>query len=872
MLVKMLLSRWVLFFCLLLPCLAGAESHFEFRQPHPVKYIVEDEVFGDAAAQSIKVRPAGETNFVYLDSRVVLELRSPKELSNIVKRSSLTLARQVATNLFILQAPNARVAMLEAQRIGQLPDVSACYPVARWPADLQGAYAPLPNDFYFGLQNNMENRTIDGKRLGCDLNARGGWALSRGVGTTIAIADLGIEATHKDLQSRMGPADLHHNFVDGSTNTGPAFGVSAWAHATAAAGLAAAEQNNGRGMSGVAPEAQLASWVIFDTNLVLASEEKLMDMYQFKSNSITVQNHSWSRAGITFKPQGLLEKNAVENAVRLGRNGLGVVMVRAAGNDREILASCDDDATVSDPRAIAVAAVFADGRPVNYSEPGASVLVAAPSGENGSNLFTADLTGTRGANQLTYGPPNTELNDYIYYSLGFSGTSASAPQVAGTVALMLSANPNLSYRDVQQILALSSAHFYTQDPDLTLNGAGLLVSHNAGYGIPDAGWAVRLSKTWTARPPHTNVTVDVTNSLAIPDGGLRALFTGSGLPANLLSVAAAPGWGLHPESPTAVLPLVDVGVANSVISTNLTNKAALIRRESTSSAFQAKISNAAKAGAAFAIVYNDSTNNLAAMPGTQFAPIPAVLIQKSDADALRSHMQSNTVSAQLRLFTTGLTFNVSQTLLCEHVGLKLTANHPIRGDLRVMLTSPSGTRSVLQRFNQDANSGPNGWTYWSTHHFFESSAGTWTLSVADEFETDAGSIEAAELTILGTPITDTDADGLDDAWETAYFSGLTRTSKEDTDKDGYSNGREQMMGTDPNVAEPLQIDLSRWNASLARFSWPGNTNFTYEVWSGTNIAAMSLATNMTGQFPEMEWLTSYTDAQRFVRIIAQPLP
>jgi len=98
------------------------------------------------------------------------------------------------------------------------------------------------------------------------------------------------------------------------------------------------------------------------------------------------------------------------------------------------------------------------------------------------------LIGTDGANELNFLPPNQDLNDYVFNGLGFTGTSASAPQVSGVAALMLSVNPNLGWRDVQHILALSSRHFDFADPDVTTNGAGFVVSHNLGYGTPDAGW------------------------------------------------------------------------------------------------------------------------------------------------------------------------------------------------------------------------------------------------------------------------------------------------------------------------------------------------------------------------------------------------
>ena len=94
-------------------------------------------------------------------------------------------------------------------------------------------------------------------------------------------------------------------------------------------------------------------------------------------------------------------------------------------------------------------------------------------------------------------------------------------------------------------------------------------------------------------------------------------------------------------------------------------------------------------------------------------------------------------------------------------------------------------------------------------------------------------------------------------------SGLPGISLDDPDRDGYSNMREQLMGTDPKSAgPPFRLDLSRWNQSLARLSWPSSSNFTYEIWGGTNVAAPSLITTVPGRFPETEWFTPYNAPSR----------
>ena len=112
----------------------------------------------------------------------------------------------------------------------------------------------------------------------------------------------------------------------------------------------------------------------------------------------------------------------------------------------------------------------ADGTFTTYPEAGANVLVAAPTGSNGftsvaeddgfgSGIWTTDLVGDFGANAAPlpngFDPDSDPLLDPDYTSR-FNGTSASAPMVAGVIALMLDANPNLTYRDVQEILVRSA--------------------------------------------------------------------------------------------------------------------------------------------------------------------------------------------------------------------------------------------------------------------------------------------------------------------------------------------------------------------------------------------------------------------------------
>ncbi len=860
--------------------MAQAQTNFfHFRTPQPLVCRVEENSAARASqSEWLKVFVGNSTNEMELGSRIVVQLKSGADLKKVIGGRVSKLSRTVAPNVFILQAPDVWTAVRDAETLAQLPEVLTSHPVMRREAELDWAYAPLPTDpHYTNFQSYFENRNPNGTQFAADLNVRAAWPYALGNGITIAIADSGFETNHPDLAVNASGAP-HFNFETGVANGNPPNNSAI--HGTPVAGLAAAAMD-GVGIVGAAPKAKLASWVVFGTNSSLSSrgflvdDERLMDMFQYQSNSVQVQNHSWGHFGRQLSPMGLLPSIGISNAVTSGRNGLGVVIVRAGGNARSDGGDANDKEFGSDPRVISVGATRYSGRVADYSSPGACLLVSAIGGEAAFPFVTTDRQRELGYSAFRL------LNDHEFWNYTyfppFQGTSASAPQIAGLSALILEANPNLGYRDVQQILMQSARHWDLADPDVTTNGADFLVSHNVGYGIPHAGEALRLAQTWPNRPAKTNVSFVLSNQTPIPDGALRVLVTGENVPTNLFSTAAAPSLGVHADSPTPVLPLVDVGLITNTLTLNLTNKGALIQH-GTNADYALEINRAAQAGAEFAVLFHYTDSDVpSAMLGTDFAAIPAVIIGQTKGMALRNYLQTNsTGSAQIYLSAADYSFNVAETLTCEHVGVRVSLAHDFRADLRITLISPQGTRSVFQRVNGDTNAAPTDWTYWSTHHFYESSAGTWTVSVSDEFPGSIGTVQSVELIINGVAITDSDHDGLDDDWELDQFESLAFGPKDDPDKDGYSHAREHIMGTNPNVPNHLlQVDFSRWNQALARLSWPGSTNFNYEVLTGTSVVNLTVATTLAGKFPEMEWFTPYPNSSstaQFFTVRAVPKP
>ncbi len=860
------------------PDLSSAEVVRTVREAHPVQYQVVTAVSPLRASSSpewLTVHRVGHAKARFeVGNRIVVGLADESIWPTLEGIFGVQRSRQIEPGLWVVQAESATAALDIAAQLAGWPGINLSYPVQRRKKAKREAYAPLPNDPYFPQQAHLDQRDSSGNISGPSLNVRSAWPFATGKGVVVAVGDEGVDLGHPDLAAHAtGP---HFNFFTDLEDGNP-YGDNA-DHGTAVAGLALAVGFNKVGVTGAAPEASLASWVVLGD--VSLTDQQTMQMYQYKSNLVSVQNHSWGFVGQGQFDVSPLEDLGVENAYQHGRQGRGVVLVRAGGNSRlsvdtdfgseTAAVDANDEAETSDRRVIAVAAVRQDGQVASYSTRGACLLVAAPGGEGPSDpilgLVTTDRRGSDGYN-IAQGADDPA--DYLNYTLNvtdqfgaFAGTSASSPLIAGVVALILQANPLLTVRDVQQVLVLSAKPSFANDPDMSTNGAGLRVSHNLGFGVPDAGDAVRLARQWTNRPAQMMVTRINNTTRNVPEVPLVRV---EGV-AGLVSTPAFPSIGKDNNVSTPSLDLVDLGFAMQTDARNLAGKIALIERGT--NFFREKLANAAAMGAQAAIIFNNRTDtNLLNMGLVDDASIPAVFISRSPGLAMREAINQGQ-SPKVRLAgideTNALVteFTITEQMICEHVGIYVDANFPRRGDLRISVVSPAGTVSRMQNLNYDDDSGPTAWTYYSTHHFFEGTPGKWKVLIHDQQPGHTGQIRSVGLTLYGTPIMDSDGDGLDDNWEQAHFHSLSQGPKDDPDKDGTSNMREQLLGTDPLKPDTtLELSLAAFDNDTARLSWPGRNGVKYEVWTSPSIdQPLTKLTQVTGAFPYTEWVSPWNNA------------
>lgn len=172
---------------------------------------------------------------------------------------------------------------------------------------------------------------------------------------------------------------------------------------------------------------------------------------------------------------------ALELGVINGRNGKGTIFTFASGNSFTEGDDVNFSGWTNSRYTISVGAVGKNGLHADYSSAGAALVVSAPAGGNKDvgHLMTAGMGIETCADSG-------------------QGTSFACPVVSGIIALVLEANPELSWRDVQGILAISSTTVEadTEDGTQTTNAAGIWHSNWYGFGIINAKAAVDAALEW----------------------------------------------------------------------------------------------------------------------------------------------------------------------------------------------------------------------------------------------------------------------------------------------------------------------------------------------------------------------------------------
>lgn len=381
------------------------------------------------------------------------------------------------------------------------------------------------------------------------VSAEKAWDITRGSRSiVIAITDDSFDLAHPDLQGAgkiVAPRDLKNR--DGL----PIPTADYENHGTAVAGVALAEET-GKGIVGVAPGCSLmpiqTTGFLDDTSI-----EQLFDWAV--SQGADVISCSWSPAAVYF-PLSRRISRAINRAATQGRGGKGCVVLFSAGNaNRPVEGQVEESGWtrnlikgVTDwlsgfaihPDVITVSACTSLGKKAAYSNWGRHISVAAPSNNAPPNMslsegtvptgppIRARLVGRSVLTSDRTGAKGYKKGDYT----GFGGTSSACPLVAGVVGLMLSANPDLSAREVKQLLQRSTDKIQDTNPDPQLGqryGTYDSKGHSYwfGYGKVNAYKAVKAAKdrAFRDRALHKTLTAHNRTAMPIPDANPRGIIS-----------------------------------------------------------------------------------------------------------------------------------------------------------------------------------------------------------------------------------------------------------------------------------------------------------------------------------------------------------
>jgi subtilisin-like proprotein convertase family protein len=486
----------------------------------------------------------------------------------------------------------------------------------------------IPNDPYFSLQWHLRNTGQGGGTAGNDAKPTTAWDTSKGTGVSIAVIDDGVQMTHPDLVANISVGN-HFDWNDNDSDPSPDLDWD-W-HGTSVAGVAAARGGNGIGGSGAAPLSTIVGFRLIAGPTSDADEADAMTRH---NSIVAIKNNSWGPPDdepFQLGGAGTLVRNAIRNGALNGRGGRGTIYTWAAGNGREDGDQGNKDGYANLIHVFAIGALTNTGVPSSYSEFGSNLIVSAPSNGGTLGIMTTDLVGVDGYNDGNFFGEHEDAS----YTNDFGGTSSATPLASGIIALMLQANPELSWRDVKEILLRSSTKV---TPAST-------------------GWVTRSS-----------------GDPALPQIQHHESFGGGRINGDA-AVALAANWP--------------------------TPRAAMVQ---------------------------DSDSH---------TYTPAAAIADNNATGVQ----------------TDFDYSGEPPLRVEHAEVTITATHQRRGNLEILLTSPSGTVSRLASVSVedvDNSEGYPAWTFSSVRHWGEVSLGTWKVTVRDMSPGNTGTLQAVSIRLSGT--------------------------------------------------------------------------------------------------------------------------
>lgn len=256
----------------------------------------------------------------------------------------------------------------------------------------------------------------------------------------VAVIDDGFDVNHPEIKDKI-VATVSVNQVGNVIGTDVAHTNTNddTFHGTAVTGIIASNMDD-IGIRGIAPNVELIL-IKFPVNFTDSAVIELFN--QAVSHGADIINCSWGTNAVSDTVRA-----HVNSIATTGRNGKGVLVVFASGNDNKSIQN--DESSIKG--VIAVGATDKSNLRTSYSDFGVELDLVAPGG-NSLGITTIDPLGTLGASDDEYIRFNERKDNSNSF---FIGTSAAAPIVSGVLALALEKNNNLTRTQIQKILKYST--------------------------------------------------------------------------------------------------------------------------------------------------------------------------------------------------------------------------------------------------------------------------------------------------------------------------------------------------------------------------------------------------------------------------------
>jgi len=337
-----------------------------------------------------------------------------------------------------------------------------------------------------------------------DMNVQKAWEMGiTGKGIVVTILDDGVEKNNPDLVENYDPeasADINDNDPDPT----PRYDlIDSNRHGTRCAGEVSASANNSVCGVGIAFKSKIGGVRMLDGDVTDAVEARSLSL---NNQHIHIYSASWGPDddGKTVDGPGNLASRAFINGVANGRQGKGSIFVWASGNGGRDHDNCNCDGYTNSIWTLSVSSATENGLIPWYSE------------SCSSTMATTYSSGSSGERKVI----TTDLHNGC--TSGHTGTSTSAPMAAGVVALVLEANPELRWRDVQHITIRNAQVANLRATDWKVNSLGRNYSHSFGYGVMDASGMVTMAQKWKNVGPQVQSAVKASiGQVSIPGSSSR---------------------------------------------------------------------------------------------------------------------------------------------------------------------------------------------------------------------------------------------------------------------------------------------------------------------------------------------------------------